>query len=184
MEFFLERGDGLGLDFAGFARRRWIASFAFDAIGLTEFFEVNRVLGHPGEGVNEMGIFLGIFLDHVLEELNVDAIEDLLELGAGQVDDGARKRHGAIVGGEAASPETEVANEIGAFFGAKPILEAAFKPSADVIVVNVVAFGGEEFDDGAVGAGVVEHEVDLLAQFGGKAGDLAGATMGRNTHDQ
>lgn len=185
VEGIFEFGDGLGLDVVGFARWRRIALLSFDANVLAQFFEVDGVFGHAREGVGEERIFFGLLDKHFPEESNVKAIEDLLELGAGEVDHGVGKRHGIVIGGETARPVAKITDDEGAFLGAEPILEAAFVPVVYAVDFDVVvAFGGEELEDGGVGGAVVEHEVDLLAKFGGKACDFARAAMGRDTHDR
>ena len=56
------------------------------------------------------------------------------------------------------------------------VLKTAEPPGAEIVFGNV--FGGiaEAFDDGLVRNAVVEHDIDLMAELGGKSGDFAVTT--------
>ena len=57
--------------------------------------------------------------------------------------------------------------------GIEIILKAAETPVADVVFVQVFAGFAKCFDDGFIRDTIVEHAIDLVPEFRGKAGDLA-----------
>ena len=102
---------------------------------------------------------------HILEQRNLAA--DLLKLQRAKI---AGSPHD--IGGSFGLDAGAIVNDL----GFEVILEPAEAPIADIVLVKMAAGWAELFDDGFIGETVIEHMVDLVAERGGQAGDLAVTT--------
>jgi len=136
-------------------------------------------VGHLATGVDEGDELGGVLFEGVLGDLvavleqgvqkmqDSDFTADAFELGgvdlgtlAEEIGGGLRLGAGALV------------DEL----GLTVVLETSEPPVAKVVFVEVFAGFTEAFDDDFVRHAVVEHDVDLVTEFGGEAGDFAVTT--------
>ena len=134
------------------------------ATGIDEGDEFGRVLF---EGF--VGDLIAVFEQGVQKMQDGDFAADAFELGgvdlgtlAEEIGGGLRLGAGAFV------------DELGLLI----IMETTEPPVAKVVFVEVFAGVAEAFDDDFVRHAVVEHDVDLVTEFGREAGDFAVTTVG------
>ena len=102
-----------------------------------------------------------------------------MKFGAREIGKGVSQDGGVLSGGESGGLFAEGARFLFAVPFAQPILVAAVFAFEEVGFIEVrVAFGGEPFDDGAVGSPIVETRVKFVANVPGKTGDFAAAFAG------
>ena len=143
---------------------------------MSKFVKRQAGVGHIAEGVAEGDHLCGILLEAVVSDLLPVSHEDLQVVKCGNFRD-----NGTNVGWvEMAFLANEIRGSLSLVTGAvidgltvEVILVAAEPPVADVVFIQVPGRLAEPFDDGFIRDAVVEHLVDLVAEFGGQAGDFA-----------
>jgi len=136
-------------------------------------------VGHFATGVNKGDEFGRIFLQGVMGDLFA-----VFNQGVHKMQDGEFAADAFEFGGiDLSALAKDIGSGLRLGAGALAdelafavVLKTAEPPGAEVVFGNV--FGGiaEAFDDGLVRNAVVEHEVNLMAELGGKSGDFAVTT--------
>ena len=139
-------------------------------------FDHERSVAHFADGVHEGDQFGRVVFERILGDLGAmlhqsfkilqerDFVADLLKDG-GVCMSGFPGDVGGGFGLSASTFGEELCIEV--------ILIAALTPPGKVVLCKVFAGVSEALNDGLVGSTVVEQAIDLVAEFGGQAGDLA-----------
>ena len=155
----------------------WVAEFedGFDCGkgGIAIFLEDDSFAGGAGKGVEEAGIVGAIGAE--FKGAGFDAAEGLEDLKCGKLEGGLADPGVVEVAAEIDGGLLAVAGLFDPELLFAPILVTALFPFAEMADFEMTAGFAELFYDGGIAETVVEENIDLVADWFGEAGDVAGA---------
>jgi hypothetical protein len=145
---------------------------AFGIVG-AEALALERAVVEPGDGVEEAGVFVGVFFETFSHSDGVEVDKELAKVSGGDLEGGLVDFRPVQLGTEVGGELLFEADDVNALLFSEPILVSAGEPPTEVLGEEMGAGRAELEDDFGVSFSVAHQDIDLVADGSGKVGDFA-----------